>query len=257
MMIYEIIKNVFQNALGTKFILDYNNNLETDWKEILHEDDFIHCVMRVDSGRTTYVSDKTIKTDILHISFAIPYDKEVFDEAIGKIELIRDSLNDTTVATGENSFAKILMQYRTEGREERVNGVDWVMTDLYFEVQEYVSIFTSDDREVKINGDVLGGILNTTYDYNKQLDSYVKGVNVGATNRINSCQKQLLIDVVPSADNTVLKNLHDHEEENITYTIAYKDGYRTRTFTAILVRIQENVITGDIIKNQISFVESK
>lgn len=258
MLIYELIANRFQTALGGDFLLDYNTNIDENWYDNLKEDELTHCVLRLDSGETQYIGDLTLKVETMHISFAVPnVPKESWKKAVEKIEEVRATLNNTLVQTGENAFCKILMLQRTDGQLDRINGVDWILTDLYFQVQEFHSLYTSDDREIQIGGVKLIGIIHSIYDYNKSLDSYVKGSNVGATNRVNSAQRTLTIDLVPSDDNSTLKTIHENEETNTTYSVTYKNGYTTRTFNALMVHLTEDVITGDIIKNQITFVESK
>jgi len=253
---YDEITKAFQRALGNRFILDYNNNLDENWKDNLHEDEFVHCVLRLDSGRTQYIGDTTLKIETMHIEFAIPKVKDIFEEAIGKIEEVRTVLNNNLIQIGESDFCKILMQQRTDGIIERVNAVDWIFTDLYFETQEFHSLFTSDDRKIKIDNVELKGILRAVYDLNKSVDSYCKGSNTQATNKINSIQKQLTIDLVPSDDNTALATIHNEEDLDKTYSITYIDGYKTRTFNALMVHLTEESLTGDIIKNQITFVKT-
>lgn len=262
MLIYDKLIETFSDALGPEFVLEYNNNENFNWAEVLTESlaDGIYGVLRVDSGQDRIIGDQTIKIDTMHISFAIVNDKETFNHAIEKIEEVRDSLNNTTDNLSNTQVFKILMGGRSDAAIERINGRDWVITDLYFQAQVYTSIFTSSNRVFEIKNDSnvfvpLKGILNTIYDFKKQFDSYVNGIDDPvATNKVNNIQYQFVVELVPSADDTMLASILNNHFSDDTYTIKYSDGIFTATYSMQLAQINEKCITGDIFTLQITFV---
>ena len=268
MLIYNKIIEAFEEALGPEYIIEYNNNEAFNWADVLPEELTETCygILRQDSGEDRYIGDQTIKIDSMHISFAIANTKEAFENFIGKIEYIRESLNNQIITLDENStqFCKILTGYRSDGALERVNGKDWILTDFYFQVQTYSSIYTSNNRifafKVTTSGETnyvpLKGILNTIYDCNKQFDSYVSGYNnPKANNTLNNYQQQFIVELVPSSDDSMLSTLLTNHTSDTNYLLKYSDGLMTLTDVEVkLAHVNEKCITGDIFTLQLTFI---
>ena len=266
MLIYTKLIEVFEEALGPEYLLQYNNNEDFNWSEVLPENvaENVYGVLRQDSGEDRFIGDQTIKLDSMHISFAIPNAKEKFTRFVEKIEEIRDSLNNVVGELSQTQFFKILTGGRTDGVKERINGSDWVLTELYFQVQTYTSIYTSSNRIFEFKtGTVnnvdqytsLKGILNTVYDLTKQFDSYVAGIDEPmARNKVNNIQKKFIVELVPSSDDTVLSSILTNQTSNDYWTLKYSDGIFTTTSAVYLAQVNEQCITGDIFKLQLTFV---
>ena len=54
MNLYEFLANQFNNELGAKYLISYNNNLETDWDAILTDDLMLRSVAL--GGKASYLS---------------------------------------------------------------------------------------------------------------------------------------------------------------------------------------------------------
>lgn len=270
MLIYNKIIEAFEEALGPEYIIEYHNNEAFNWADVLPKELTENCygILRQDSGEDRYIGDETIKIDSMHISFAIANTKKAFEEFIGKIEYIREALNNYAITLDENStkFCRIATGYRSDGELQRINGNDWVTTDFYFQVQTYGNIYTSNNRifafKVTTNGETnyvpLKGIINTIYDCNKQFDSYVKGYNQPkARNTINNYQQQFIVELVPSSNDTMLSSILTNHTSVVEYLLKYSDGLMTLTDVGVqLARINEKCITGDIFTLQLTFINT-
>ena len=274
MLLYDKIIEVLQELLPANFMLTYNNNLDTNWAEILPEveDETVHGVLRVDSGSNDYVGTQTIKTENMRITFVIPNKVDVFKPAVEAIELLKNNygqggINDCSItistrtedpdnnAETDNSvsiptIARILVDGRSSGAIERINSVDWITTDLYFQVQIYEDLLTSDSYtiEVKINNsykELDVPIADVVYDYASNMEAKILGVGQVPTNIGTGNQKQLIITVIPQPNKPVYKAIIEKEDDaDYKWSIKYNNGIITRTFDAKLVGINEHVPTG-------------
>lgn len=259
-MIYDLILKTFEEALPTNFMLSYNNNLDTNWSEILKpvEDKIVHGVMRVDSGDNEYVGTETIKTENMRFTFAIPNEKQTFSEAIEAIENLANQLNDLIIPIDTTKTCKIIINGRSSGAIEVVNRVEWVVTDLYFQIQIYADLISSNEVEITINSSALDvGIIDVVYDYALSTESKMVGSGNVPTNYNAGAQKQLIITVVPQTGSTVYSSLLSAEDTETTFAISYNNGITTRTFNAKLIGINEHVVSGGTYVAQIKFLRTK
>lgn len=268
MLLYDKIIEVLQELLPANFMLSYNNNLDTNWAEILPEveDETIHGVLRVDSGSNDYVGTQTIKTENMRITFVIPNKVDVFKQAIEDIESLKDTFNDYSITVSTRTedhdnnqstpaveiptIARILVDGRSSGAIERINGIDWVLTDLYFQTQIFEDLLTSDSYtiEIKVNNtykELDVPIADVVYDYASNMEAKILGVGQVPTNIGTGNQKQLIITVIPQPNKLVYKAIIQKEDDaDYKWSIKYNNGIITRTFDAKLVGINEHVPTG-------------
>lgn len=268
MLLYDKIIEVLQELLPANFMLSYNNNLDTNWAEILPEveDETIHGVLRVDSGSNDYVGTQTIKTENMRITFVIPNKVDVFKQAIEDIESLKDTFNDYNITVSTRTedhdnnqstpaieiptIARILVDGRSSGAIERINGIDWVLTDLYFQTQIFEDLLTSDSYtiEIKVNDtykELDVPIADVVYDYASNMEAKILGVGQVPTNMGTGNQKQLIITVIPQPNKLVYKAIIQKEDDaDYKWSIKYNNGIITRTFDAKLVGINEHVPTG-------------
>ena len=168
-----------------------------------------------------------------------------------------NTLNNTLVAIGGNKYAKLLINGRTSGAIERINRIDWILTDLYFQIQIYENLIASSDIEIKINSNALDvGIINVEYDYAQSNESKIIGETQAPTNFSAGAQKQLIIDVVPQTGTTVYASLLAAEDSNTIFAISYNNGLTTREFNAKLIGIHESCMSGGTYVAQIKFLRT-
>jgi len=268
MLLYDKIIEVLQELLPANFMLSYNNNLDTNWAEILPKvkDEIIHGVLRVDSGSNDYVGTQTIKTENMRITFVIPNKVDVFKQAIEDIESLKDTFNDYNITVSTRTedhdnnqltpaveiptIARILVDGRSSGAIERINGIDWVLTDLYFQTQIFEDLLTSDSYtiEIKVNNtykELDVPIADVVYDYASNMEAKILGVGQVPTNIGTGNQKQLIITVIPQPNKPVYKAIIEKEDDaDYKWSIKYNNGIITRTFDAKLVGVNEHVPTG-------------
>jgi len=268
MLLYDKIIEVLQELLPANFMLSYNNNLDTNWTEILPKvkDEIIHGVLRVDSGSNDYVGTQTIKTENMRITFVIPNKVDVFKQAIEDIESLKDTFNDYNITVSTRTedhdnnqltpaveiptIARILVDGRSSGAIERINGIDWVLTDLYFQTQIFEDLLTSDSYtiEIKVNNtykELDVPIADVVYDYASNMEAKILGVGQVPTNIGTGNQKQLIITVIPQPNKPVYKAIIEKEDDaDYKWSIKYNNGIITRTFDAKLVGVNEHVPTG-------------
>ncbi len=280
MLLYDKIIEVLQELLPANFMLSYNNNLDTNWAEILPEveDEIIHGVLRVDSGSNDYVGTQTIKTENMRITFVIPNKVDVFKQAIEDIESLKDTFNDYNITVSTRTedhdnnqltpaveiptIARILVDGRSSGAIERINGIDWVLTDLYFQTQIFEDLLTSDSYtiEIKVNNtykELDVPIADVVYDYASNMEAKILGVGQVPTNIGTGNQKQLIITVIPQPNKPVYKAIIEKEDDaDYKWSIKYNNGIITRTFDAKLVGINEHVPTGGTYGVTIKFLRT-
>lgn len=275
MLLYDKIIEALQELLPANFMITYNNNLDTDWSEILPEveDELIHGVLRVDSGENNYVGNQTVKTENMRITFAIPNKVSVFKQAIEDIEGLKDTFNDYYIALNQTgTIARILVNGRSSGAIERINSVDWILTDLIIQSQTYTSLITSDDAQVLIKATDITGVTtdengyapldvdvtNIVYDYASNLEAKILGTGQVPTNYGTGNQKQLILTVIPQNNKPIYKAFLE-KEDNVEYKwqIKYNNGIITREFDAKLMRVNEEVPTGGTYVATITFLRTK
>ena len=247
MLLYDLIIEKLQENLPDNFIITYNNNLDTNWAEILPEaqESTIHGVLRVDSGSNDYVGNQTIKNENLRVTFAIPNIKGVFKEAIESIENLNDTINGSFLPLDNDKVCKLYLSGRSSANIETINRIEWVVTDLYLTTQVFNELVTSADYELTIDSNELDvAITNIVYDYTLQTEAKIVGVTNNPKNYPMAKQKQLIINCIPEKNATVYQNIINKEDTRHLFNISYNNGIITRTFKAHLVGVNESCTTG-------------
>ena len=259
-MIYDTILKVFSDELPNNFILNFNDNFNTDWASILKEveDKTVHGVMQVDAGETDFVGDQSIVNKNLHITFAIPKDDtEEFQKSVEAIESLL-SLNNVYINVENDKICKLIINGITSLRPEVINRVIWGVIDLTFSIQIFSKLLTSEEVEIKINNTKLDvAITNVVYDYSMANESKIIGTTNIPTNFPQAMQKQLIITCIPEATAPIYQSLIESEDAKTIFAISYKNGLITRTFNAYLIGVNETVITGGTFATQIKFLRTK
>ena len=275
MLVYDVLINEIKKYLPNNFELKYNNTADVDWKEILPDtyNESVFGVLRVSNGANEYIGTQTVKKLDMVITLCIPNEpKKIFTEAIEGVENFMSTFNDSNipVATRDEEVAgqeepqqivttaKVLINGRTDAMVERINGLDWVTTDVYLQASIYEDLITSEDIVVTIDNNPLDvGIVNHTYDYTTSAESKILGETQAPTNFGTGNQKQLILVVIPQ-NKPVYKSLLENEDNaNKEYTISYYNGILTRTFSAKLVGVNENCPTGGTYVATIKFLRTK
>ena len=278
-MFYEQLLEILTeqlNSADVNFLMSYNNNGDVNWKDIVKENLPYQCygVLRQDSGDVEYTGEQNINVLNMHVAFCVP--SEARDRLYQALALINNlqQLNQTTYTISDtasslnNKIAMILCGYRSDGQFQRINGLDMCLTDFYFQVKTYDSILTSHDCSLAFSYTTLVNnvatnftnkhlinVANVIFDHTKTFNSNVRGTSSSlSSNMVESRAKQLIITIIPSANDEVLKELEEHEDEDKNYTIAYNNGIKTRTLVMQLVRINENVPTGGSYGMEITFI---
>lgn len=262
-MIYELIAKAIENYLGAgDYFVSYANNHDVNWTSILpkEENQIKHCVLRVDSGTTTQIGGRTIRTEQLRLMCAIPEDREIFDEAVTNLRSMLNGLNDTTIEDeDDNETALLTFGEYHDAQSQTVNGNVWWISEVVFIANFYdgvhdyndvsVSILTTTSSWVK-----LGGVMSAKYQLQKTFDANVYNGNIMSKQTINSMQKILQIDLVYLKSNDLITSILNDEETQVDYQIVYNNGVKSRQGHYWLSSITETTITGDILKATITFI---
>ena len=257
-MIYDSICKEIEKYLGNdKFVIKYANNLDTNWEMILPNEQEKTCygVLKVDSGITTQVSDRTIRVEQLSLIVAIPAKRDIFNESIVNLKSMLNGLNNAIVYDTDESAMLLFGEYQ-DAEQQLINGCYWWISRVVFSGNFYDSLYISTDSEVKINDTKLNGIIDISYTREFVLDSFNQVNNPVPKNKVNSIKKSMMVNAVCLKSDTLVSTLIDNEDNVVVYSISYDNGIKTRTFNALLSTIHDQVVTGDVVKLSLTFVST-
>lgn len=248
---YEYLANLFSERLGGNFDVKYYENSEAKWEDIV-KDDMIHGNMLVSGGVTTRAAGSTIETQQLSITFVIPIALDVFSEAVQTIE---DVLKDMYGPIGEHSGSILAYSYnyRSDASKIVVNGVDYATVTAYGTLVCYDNAVLATEVKIKLNGEVLNGIISAVYSNLHSTDGVVYGRKPMQENYLNGISATLTVDLIFRKNDTLHLDLMSNIDTNKMYTVEYYNGIVTRTYGMMIVKMDENSIFGDVIKGQIIF----
>lgn len=265
-MIYQKIAETIEGVLGGDYLVSYSNNHDTNWSEILKEakDKIKYCVLRVDSGTTTQVSDRAVRVEQLRLMVAIPEARDIFNKAVQELRGLLVALNGQTITDSTITALLYAGDYH-DAQGTTVNGTRWWVAEVTFLANFYEGIYDSKDVSVSFLkiGDTttydIEGIISVNYSFNRVVDSFVYASsgypNMEQKNVVNSYTKQLTVSVIYLADKSFLTQLLSDEDIEREYTITYVNGAKTRTLNnMILANINENIISGDLVKGTFTFI---
>lgn len=249
---YEYLANIFQEKLGEKFNLVFNNDESIEWENIIIED-MINGVMHVTGGGYDQINGYSVATQQLSIQFMIPTKLEIFSSAIQQIEDTFKGLhNHTFEFNGE--IINVLFNYTSDANKVLVNGTDYASIYIYLNLFCVHNALMSNDTEIIIDGQKLKGQFHANYTNNHTADGTVRGnVTLIQTNSVNSIQQALSIDLVATKNDTLLENIMANANLNKIYDISYYNGIVTRTFHGYVVSLIEDGTINDTLKVKVVF----
>lgn len=275
MNLYEFLANQFNNELGAKYLISYNNNLETDWDAIL-TDDICHGVLQIQNGQTGNVLGCVVETKGAILNIAIPLKStqeetnDILNEEIANIEHVfsqyqRDitkkfvDFEDTTVQIGYNyrADADILGTFK---------GITYALVSVYLTFLITDSVLYASEVSVTVGGSALGGVISWSSSINKEFDGSVQlnSSGVNAKKCIpNNYGLSYKIDVVVLKNDLTVANLLLYKKSNTLYTLAINYGITFSENSTATVTESESVylqnltimgITADSVKASLIFV---
>lgn len=272
-MIYDKIAQTMQDALGGDYLINYANNHDTNWDEILPEveDQLKYGVLRVDSGTTTQAGGQTIRVEQIRLIVAIPEDRKIFTEAVNNLRGLLVALNGQTItdnmgtSTDTTDDVTVIMyggDYH-DASSQIVNGNRWWIAEVTFLSNFFQALYDSEGVSVSLlkTGETttyeIEGIMSVNYQMNRPMDGFVfNGANAIQKNFTSAIQQQLTINVVYLKNKSYLGKILDNETSlTASYTLTYQTGAKTRTLSnMILANLNENTVMGDIVKATITFI---
>ena len=269
-MIYQKIAEIIEGYLGGDYLVNYANNHDTKWDEILPDiqDEIKHCVLRVDSGTTTQVGGRTIRIEQLRLIVAIPEQRDVFNQAVVNLRSMLNGLNNTTINDAEeNTTALLTFGEYHDAQSQTVNGNMWWVAEVVFIANFYDGVYdyTNNKVEIQVPRTIEGqtqyvyleltGIISTKYAMIKNFDPNVYNGSPNQKPTVNSISKTLQVDLVYVKSNFLIEYLNTYAETiELNLPIKYSNGILTRTFNATISSLSETTITGDILKATITFI---
>lgn len=261
-MIYEKITSTINDTLGGDFLIEYANNYDLDWSKILPEEqeNIKYGVVRVESGTTSQLSNKVIKTEQLCLTIAVPEDRAIFNQAINTIRGMMISLNASAISDAEDSLTALMYfgEYQ-DAQSQTVNGQIWWICNVRFLVNFYDSFVDSGEMALTIDGVAVSGLIDIDYTLDKTLDGFVLNLTPIQKNAVNGVRKILTVNLAYIKNDTMFhtsdgKGILDKEEDiTKTYSVAYNNGIITRSNTMILSNLHERIVVGDIVKATLTF----
>ena len=272
-MIYDKIAQTMQDALGGDYLINYANNHDTNWDEILPEaeDQLKYGVLRVDSGTTTQTGGQTIRVEQIRLIVAIPEDRKIFTEAVNNLRGLLVALNGQTITDNMGTSADTtddvtVIMYGGDYHDassQIVNGNRWWIAEVTFLSNFFQALYDSEGVSVSLlkTGETttyeIEGIMSVNYQMNRPMDGFVfNGTNAMQKNFTSAIQQQLTINVVYLKNKSYLGKILDNETSlTASYTLTYQTGAKTRTLSnMILANLNENTVMGDIVKATITFI---
>ena len=249
---YEFLADQFSQGLGYEYNIKYYENSQPKWENILLEN-MIHGNMLINGGNTIKTGGSLVDTKQLGITFLIPIDLETFSKATQTID---DYFNSQigNMHEFEGDLIAIASYYRTDASKSTVNGTDYALVTIYCTVIFYDNAVLSYETSIKVDGKELTGILNVVYSNQHSTDGCVFGlVSPEQKNYLNSIAMSLTIDLVLRRNDEVHLDILRNVDTDKKYTIEYFNGFITRTNELMILKLDESVPTGDIIKAQVVF----
>lgn len=249
---YEFLANEFTTGLGGEYDISYYDNSPPKWTDMILED-MIHGVMLVNGGNTIKAAGSLVDTKQLAITYAIPTDLNIFSRATQTID---DYFNDLigNIYEFKGNLIALTSYYRSDSIKTTVNGRDYAIVTTYCTVIFYDNAVLSYESNVKVDGEQLYGILNVVYSNQHSVDGGVFGLkDPEQKNFLNGIVVSLTIDIILRRDDNLHLKLMSEIDEDVTYKVEYFNGFITRTYDMVTLKLDELCQTGDMIKAQIVF----
>lgn len=270
-MIYNLIAEQLNNFLGGDFVISYSNNHDFKWEEVLKEaqDKIKYGVLRVDSGTTQQVGGQQVRTEQMRLSVAIPEERDVFNDAVGRLRGLIYGMNNFACNDAVDNITAILYfgEYQ-DAHSVVVNGQKWWIANVVFIANFYDGVIDSNDVSITFgtgtSAKELKGIMQATFTLEKTVDGYVYNNSNGIQrNSVNGIQKTLTANIIYLKNDILIHDgtnhtgLLDNEDSlTTTYTIVYNNGIKSRTLSdMMLTSVNELVVTGDILKATLVFTK--
>lgn len=253
---YDFLADQFSQGLGYEYDIKYYENSQPKWENILLGN-MIHGNMLINGGNTIKTGGSLVDTKQLGITFLIPIDLETFSKATQTID---DYFNSQigNMHEFEGDLIAIASYYRTDASKSTVNGTDYALVTIYCTVIFYDNAVLSYETSIKINDADLTGVLNAVYSNQHSTDGSVFGLSSPEQkNYLNGIVKSLTIDLVLRRNDQLHLDIMSNDSTDKEYTIKYFNGFITRTFNMTILKLDELVPTGDIIKAQVVFGRGK
>lgn len=249
---YEYVADLFSEMLGTKYDIKYYDNNEKKWEDILI-DDMIHGNMLVTGGETTKAAGATIETQQLSITFALPMELNAFSEAIQTIE---DSLKALYGPIGSYSgfVLSYSYAYRSDAVKLSVKGTDYAMVTVYGMLISYDNAVLSTEAKVKLNNEKLEGVIAAIYSNQHATEGQIHGFeSLEQRNYMIGISAMLTIDLIFRKDDALHLDIMSNIDTDKKYSVDYYNGLVTRTYDMMIIKYDENVVMGDVLKGQVVF----
>ena len=258
-MIYDKITQTINDFLGDDFILSYANNHDFDFNSVVPEkqEEISYGITRVDSGTTTQLGDQPIRTEQMRIIVATPEKRDVFNKAVNNLRTLLTGLNQFVVQDAEtNEEAYLLFGEYNDAQAQVINGVRWWISEVIFSANIYNAFAISTDTQISIGGNELKGLMRCNYTREFVIEPIVKNNNPVPQNLVNNIKKTLTINVIALKNDTLISNLMTNEDSITDYALVYNNGIYSRSFSALLAVLNEEVVMGDVIKLTLTFIRN-
>lgn len=181
------------------------------------------------------------------------------------IEDVKNRLTEFTINKNEDIFEienksqKIKQFFSTPTIIEAFNGgQDDYYSTLTIEASFIIfdgAIF-SNDCYVKIDNELLKGVINITDSCSKSCDTSVVYTNPMVKNSVNGIQFSLSIDLDFIKNDSLHQKLIINQRKIQTYDVIYFDGYIEHKLKMILVEISKTISQGSTMQGRISLLET-
>ena len=213
----------------------------------------IYGVMHATSGTFDKMNGIAVATQQISINLIVPSAPEIFSEVIQNIEDTFKALHNTTYEY-DGEMMRLMYNYISDATKTRINGVDYASVFIYLNLFTFENAIMGNTASIIIDGQEVTGIIKATFTNTHTTDGVVKGLNSPLqSNRLNGIQKSLIIDCVMVANDPLLIKLLNDEDSDVTYSIAYFNGIKTRINNMYLIQLTDMLVVNDTAKIQLMF----
>lgn len=249
---YEKLAEIFSEKLGPEYDIKYYENNESLWENILI-DNCIHGNMLVSSGVTIKAADSIIETQQVSINFVIPTELGVFSKAIQDIE---DTFKGMYGPICEylGTVISYNYNYRSDAIKKVVNGEDYALVTVYATIISYDNAVLAYETSIKIDNQKLNGVINIVYSNQHTADGATHGLSSPLqVNYLSGITVALTVDVLFRKDDLLHLDLMSNADSDKEYLVEYFNGFITRSYKMLIIKLDETCVIGDVIKGQIIF----
>lgn len=247
---YELLADKFSEMLGPEYNIKYYENNEAKWEEILIEN-MIHGNMIVSNGVATRTKDSLIETQQLAINFITPIDMETFSKAVQTIEDVFKSLYGP-ICEYSGSIIAYVYNYRSDASKTTIKGTDYAVFTVYGTLINYNNAVLASEAYIHINGQELKGVITADYANLHSTDGMVCGLQgPSQENYLNGISATLTINLLFRKGDELHLDIMNNVDTDKEYTVQYYNGFITRTYKMMIIKYDDHIIAGDVIKGQI------